>query len=224
MARRTVSNANLVPGIKPGKTGVVQVESNLHQLTTALAAATTELNTDIDAAILSAKGQIVTRARKKLELGEVRRPSESGEGADGRRQTGRFTFGSGSTFESRTIKISDTNQGFGFPDVARADERTEGAWRAIEWGIPGARSGPRDYHFSGMEQFFITKKHRLPKRFQFTSTSPSLAILKLNVGPVRTKPGAGYEGKHFIEKAWQETLEVMTRDYRRITNESFKGW
>ncbi len=224
MGQRDLDRAvgNLSRGVVGTKSGI-EIKDNFYQLSVLLAAATRNLNGDIDQGIRRAKGEVVGRARSHFTA-DTKRPAEKGQGAGGRRMTGRFTFGDGQTFETRSIKISEEERGFGFPQVAKADTRTEGVWRALEWGLPGTEHRTSSPHFSDLGRFHIKSAHRLPRRFQFTSRSPSSAILKLNVGPERTKPGAGFEGKHFIEQAWVETLLVLSRGYERIGREAFKAW
>lgn len=67
----------------------------------------------------------------------IERPMHSatrGDGPYGRnRVSGKFTFGSNLTFIGKLIDKS-TIQGFGYPDVNRADQRTQGVWRFLEEG------------------------------------------------------------------------------------------
>ncbi len=225
MGQREIENslANLQRGFQPGKDGIV-FEDNMFQLGTLLAAATKDLNGSIDAALVRVRGDVMNRAEDYFRA-ETKRPAESGEGAGGRRQTGNFTFGEGATFESREVSISPENRGFGFPDVSRADSRTSGVWRALEFGLPGTRNSAESIHFSGLTRFHVTKVHRLPERYEFTSFNSQTAVLRLNTPRIRdVRLGAGFEGKHFIERAWVDTLQVFTRDYKRIGINAFKAW
>lgn len=217
------SLANLIGGFKPGQGGIV-FEDNMHQLGTLLAAATKDLNGDIDAALTRVRGSVMTRAEDYFRA-DTKRPAESGEGEGGRRQTGNFTFGDGATFESREVSISPENRGFGFPDVSRADTRTRGVWRALEFGLPGTRNSAESIHFAGLTRFHVTKVHRLPERYEFTSFNSQTAVLRLNTPRIRdVRFGAGFEGKHFIERAWVDTLAAFTRDYKRIGINAFKAF
>jgi len=227
MGQREVEAAasNLVPGFegKPGQDGIV-FENNIFKLGTLLAAATKDLNGSIDAALIRARGHVMTGAEAYFQA-SIKRPAESGEGEGGRRMTGRFTFGEGATFESRDVKISDDHRGFGFPDTTQADQITEGVWRALEFGLPGTEHSAESIHFSGLTQFHVTGRHRLPERYEFTTRSPSSAVLKLNTPRVRdVRFGSGFEGKHFIEQAWVDTINVFSRDYKRIGDDAFKAW
>ncbi len=208
-------------GFQSGTSGIVRLSDNTFQLGTALAAGTKDLNGDIDAALIRARGDVMRRARTHFES-DIKRPAESGQGAGGRRQTGRFTFGEGATFESRDVRISEENRGFGFPDSARADQATKGVWRALEFGLPGTKHDAQSIRFGGLTQFHITKPHRLPNRYEFSSRNPASAVLQLGGRSRKTRFGAGFEGKHFIERAWIETLEVFTREYKQIGRNAFK--
>lgn len=225
MGQREIDNslANLQRGFQPGKDGIV-FEDNMFQLGTLLAAATKDLNGEINAALVRVRGDVMTRAEDYFRA-NIKRPAESGEGEGSRRQTGNFTFGEGSTFESREVSISPENRGFGFPDVSRADTRTGGIWRALEFGLPGTRNTAESIHFSDLTKFHIKKVHRLPKRYEFTTFNSQTAVLRLNTPRERdVRFGAGFEGKHFIERAWVDTLSVFTRDYKRIGINAFKAW
>lgn len=215
--------SNLVGGFKKGESGIV-LEGNLFRLGTLLAAATKDLNGNINAALTRARGAVMNRA-EDFFYEDIKRPAESGEGQGGRRQTGRFTFGDGATFESREVSISEDNRGFGFPDISRADTRTNGVWRALEFGLPGTRHSAESIRFSGLTQFHVTRPHRLPERYEFTTFNASTAVLRLNTPRKRdVRFGAGFEGKHFIERAWIHTLDVFQRDYQRIGVNAFKAW
>lgn len=225
MGQREIENslANLQRGFQPGKDGIVFTD-NMYQLGTLLAAATKDLNGDINAALTRVRGSVMTRAEDYFRA-NILRPAESGEGAGGRRQTGNFTFGEGATFESREVSISPENRGFGFPDVSRADGRTDGVWRALEFGLPGTRHTAESIHFEGLTQFHVTKVHRLPLRYEFTSFNSQTAVLRLNTPRVRdVQLGAGFEGKHFIERAWIDTLAAFTRDYKQIGVNAFRAF
>lgn len=226
MGRRELDKAanNLVPGHKPGKSGIIQTKNNLDVLATALAASTLDMNGEINAVLNNAKGQVVKRARSYFTA-DTKRPSERGQGQEGRRQTTNFTFGAGGAFQTRTIKISDDERGFGFPDVATADTATDRVWRSLEFGLPGTKHGATQIHFTQMSQFFPHGSHLLPRRFIFSSTVPSAAVLILNKGPKRdSREGGGFEGKHFIEQAWFDAIEAMTRDFKIVQANAFKAF
>jgi len=199
-------------------------QDNFHQLGTVLAAGTKDLNGDIDKALIRARGAVM-RTAARLFREDIKRPAESGQGAGGRRMTGRFTFGAGKTFESRDVRISDENRGFGFPDWTRADAATQGIWRALEFGLPGTEHSAQSIHFGGLTQFHISKPHRLPQRYEFTTRTPSTAVLRLNTFRDRdVRFGAGFEGKHFIERAWIHTIDSFTREYKQIGLNAFRAF
>lgn len=217
---------NLVPGFKPGKVSGIQfnVKSNLFELATALAAATKDLGKDAIAVTRAGARYVTVQAR--LHFAEdIKRPAERGEGAGGRRETGHFTFGGSGAFVQRDIKISDTEFGFGFPDVAQADARTNFVWRSLEFGLPGTRNRSSTLHFAELSQFFPQGTHQLPRRFKFSSDSPSSAVLLLGQGQFRNiREGAGFAGKHFIEQAWNDFFTNWTREYDKVTDRAFRAW
>lgn len=56
----------------------------------------------------------------------------------GDRATGNFTFGDSGTFKGHLFE-SGPVQGIGFPDIERADQRTDKAWRVLEQGTESLR-------------------------------------------------------------------------------------
>lgn len=215
--------ASLAKTAKRGESGIF-FEDNFFRLGTVLAAATKELNVDIDKALIRARGAVMLTA-EKIFRSDILRPAESGQGEGGRRQTGRFTFGKGATFESRDVKISDEERGFGFPDWTQADQRTNKIWRALEFGLPGTKHSAESIRFGGLTQFHITKPHRLPQRYEFTTRSPGTSVLRVNGFRDReVQFGSGAAGKHFIELAWIHTLDTFTRDYKQIGLNAFRAF
>jgi len=97
---------------------------------------------------------------KKNFVAKIERPAHSaslGRAEYGRnRVSGKFTFGKGLTFEGRLLPKSPTIQGFGYPDVGRADKATKGVWRFLEEGAeyPAALGG-RPWPFGGRAAFFV---------------------------------------------------------------------
>ncbi len=226
LEREAQQMQNLVAGFKPGKVSGIQfnVKSNLFELATALAAATRDLGKDA-IAVTRAGARYVTGQARLHFLEDIKRPAERGQGAGGRRETGHFTFGGSGAFVQRDIKISDTEFGFGFPDVAQADARTNFVWRSLEFGLPGTRNRSTYLQFSELSQFFPQGTHKLPRRFKFSSESRSSAVLLVGEGRFRNiREGGGFEGKHFIEKAWQDFFANWTREYDQVTNRAFRAW
>lgn len=215
--------ASLARTAKRGESGIF-FEDNFFRLGTVLAAATKDLNGDIDKALIRARGAVMQTA-EKIFRSDIQRPAESGQGEGGRRQTGKFTFGKGATFESRDVKISDEERGFGFPDWTQADQRTNKIWRALEFGLPGTKHSAESIRFGGLTQFHITKPHRLPQRYEFTTRSPGTSVLRVNGFRDReVQFGSGAAGKHFIELAWIHTLDTFTRDYKQIGLNAFRAF
>jgi hypothetical protein len=119
---------------------------------------------------------------------------------------------------------TDGLYGFGWPDIDKADAATDFVWRTLEYGLAGTRAnrdgelrGPGSSRFPENQYLVPTGFHRMPRRFQFTTDSPSDSYLFLNKHvPERLPPGgAGIEGKHFIEDAFIEALEVMAGRYKK---------
>ncbi len=225
LEREAKQLANLTPGFKPGKSGIqLNVESNLFELSTALAAATRDLGKDA-IAVTRAGARYVTGQARKYFNEEVKRPAERGEGAGGRRETGHFTFGGGGAFQQRDLKISDTEYGFGFPDVATADAATNFVWRSLEFGLPGTKHSSSYVQFAELSQFFPKGSHLLPRRFRFSSESRAAAVLQVGEGRYRNiRTGGGFEGKHFIERAWMDFFANWTREYDKVTDRAFRAW
>lgn len=124
------------------------------------------------------------QAKSNFESRLGRRKGEHGQ-RPGRRQTGKFTFGSrgGGAFVGLIIKDEKNFvSGFGYPNVAVADRRTKYVWRTLEYGL-----NPHADAVSGGE---ITRgglrmatevpigKHLMPVRFTFTTSNPATSKLK----------------------------------------------
>jgi hypothetical protein len=154
-----------------------------------------------------------------------RRPGESGEGAERGRQTDKFTFGgkdqAGNAFYGGTFKVSEHKFGFGYPDVAHADKATNYVWRSLEYGLLSPHSLFGDGTFFHLSE----SKHNLPNKYFFTTTAPSTSSLRVLRKGQNTQgqqilkggegAGAGFEGKHFIEGAWQSYLETIGSNWKK---------
>ena len=217
----------LSSGFKKGRGIKFNAESNLYELATALAASTTKLNKSAVATTTRAGRYLVSHARNYFEA-DVKRPSESGFGAGGRRLTGKFTFGGdGGAFRAVTDQISDTEFTIGFPDIETADNRTKykptgsPVWRSLEFGL--APTGPSFLEFAELSQFFPRGSHILPRRFFFTAPLGDIhSVLIPGKGPKHpTRRGAGFEGKHFIEQAWMDFFNYYEGRYQRVLEDAF---
>jgi hypothetical protein len=172
---------------------------------------------------------VVGRAAASNFHSSIRRPGEQGRGAERGRRTGDFTFGdkdSGNTFHGNVFEIKEGVFGFGYPNVSTADSKTKYVWRSLEFGLSGTQNAPET--ILGDASLFPRGTHILPKRFYFTTGSPSNAVLVIpkkfaRKGPEgqtilkggKANPGAGFEGKHFIERAWLSTLERLPQVWKR---------
>jgi hypothetical protein len=211
---------------KKGHGGMIRVDDNLDKVGAALAMATRDLLDNIHFVHLGYFSALSNAALRNFES-DIQRPMESGEGGGGRRETGNFTFGrrSGGAFVGVFVEPNGKRgalQGFGYPDVDKADAATNGVWRSLEMGLEGRHHLPSTYS-DDMFRFRPKGTHIMPKQFyDFTSTSPSEAVLYFGGKRTRrTRAGAGFEGKHFIEKAWMEVTSRIEGDYENIARVAF---
>jgi hypothetical protein len=165
-------------------------------------------------------GGINSRAKANFEA-IVKRPGETGEGKERGRQTGNFTFGrkgvAGVAFSGNTFEHSKGVFGFGYPNISQADKKTNYVWRSLEYGLAGIHHKPTSFFANPS---FPQGEHKLPKRFYFTSGSPTNS--KFRVAKKYSRKGrqgqtllksppiepGGIEGKHFIESAWLDYLAI----------------
>jgi hypothetical protein len=180
------------------------------------------------------RSQDLYRLAEGYFTAEVRRPTSSGD-RSGERMTGRFTFGSGQTFQASVIEDkANTVYGIGFPKVDVADARTDFVWRALEFGLPGTEHGSASPE--GPQGF-----HRLPASFHWDPATGRGARLVLGRDPkdrfrkkgarntrVRRKNvdrGAGFEAKNrgqgFIRPAMRDMSRQLPREYSRLFAQSF---
>lgn len=203
--------------------GIVQNKDNLYAVGSAMALATKNLIDGISNRHVGYFSALSNAALRNFRS-DIQRPMESGQGLGGRRQTGNFTFGrrAGGAFVGLLIQPEGKKgavQGFGYPDVDKADAATNGVWRALEMGLSGLNHLPT-YYSEEMGRFRPTGDHTLPSRYQFSSPHPSSAYLYL-AGPPRKRAGRGFEGKHFIEDAWREVTKNVPEDYESIARKTF---
>jgi len=188
-------------------------------------ALTTKIGKNSVEAAASNLGTLTRRAEARFNASTLR-PGEKGVGSGGRRQTGNFTFGTkaGGSFTGTQFVTEEGLYGFGWPNIDKADALTNFVWRSLEFGLAGTRPnsrgqlrGPGHSRFPENAHLVPTGFHRMPRRFMFTSESPSNSYLFLNKSaPERMPPGgAGIEGKHFIEDAFIESIEIMAGRYKK---------
>ncbi len=206
-------------------TGMVQMSNNLYHVGSAMALAVKDMTKSVHFKHLGYMSALSNAAYRNL-YSDIRRPAESGVGSDGRRQTGNFTFGARAkgAFVGVNLTPEGKNgsvQGFGYPDVDRADEATQGVWRALEMGLSGTAHMP-SFYSEDMGRYAPTGSHVMPPKYEFSSPDPSSAYLYLGGKRKRkTRAGAGFEGKHFIELAWREVTANVEGDYENIARIAF---
>lgn len=200
------------------------------KLTTALQAAPTEFAKQSRYAAARNVGTVNTKARQYFE-GNILRPQEKGLRAGGSggkgRQTGNFTFGArgGGTFSGDVLTAKGGIIGFGYPNIPKADAATSGVWRVQEFGLKGRSHSPSSLF--GDTSLASKGSHILPERYQFGDQGGERQtgqgqIMIIGRGPIRNREGAGYEGKHFIENAWIESLYIISKRYRDATERTIR--
>lgn len=201
------------------------------KLVTALEAAPTEFAKQSKNAAGRNVGTVNSKAREYFE-GNILRPQERGLRAGGSgghgRQTTNFTFGArgGGAFSGSVLTAKGGIIGFGYPNVPKADAATSGVWRVQEYGLKGTRHAPSSLF--GDTSLASKGEHILPKRYQFgddtdeRGTGQGQIMLIGPQFPKRNREGAGYEGKHFIENAWIESLYIISDRYRDATDRTMR--
>ena len=203
-------------------------ENGFRRMSTAIQALPVNLKKNTQQSAVRAVGTIGRLAASNFH-GSIRRPGEQGEGTERGRKTGKFTFGnkdSGAAFHGSVFEVNKGLFGFGYPFIPHADARTDYVWRSLEYGLPGTRNAATT--LLGDASLFPKGEHKLPRRFYFSTPSPSSAILVIpkkfaRKGSQKQKilkggssnPGAGFEGKHFIEEAWIEMREKLPEKWRQ---------
>jgi hypothetical protein len=166
----------------------------------------------------------VRNAAEENFLSDIRRPNEQSSHPE-RRETGNFTFGpkdSGSAFQGTVFETSKKGLfGFGFPNIQQADSITNFVWRSLEYGLRGTEHEPSALISTSPP--FPTGTHVLPRRYFFTTYQPSSAVLVMpkkfaRKGPRgqdihKGGPGKGIPGKHFIERAWLQSLDRINNKW-----------
>jgi len=167
----------------------------------------------------------LTRFAEANFKASTKRPGEKGV-RPGIRETGNFEFGTraGGSFTGTMFELEKGVFGFGWPDIDKADAATNYVWRSLEYGLAGTLAnsrgvmhGPGHSRYPENQHLVPTGFHRMPRKFMFSTDNPRTSFLiTKNYLPAREPPGgAGIEGKHFIEDAFEEAAEIMIGRYRK---------
>lgn len=225
-----------------GRSGVLRVklDANLKGMPTALNVEVGKIRENLNAVHAEFLLRVKNAAEENFRR-DIKRPAERGEGEGGRRQTGNFTFGTtaGGAFVGQLFQDGNV-YGFGYPDIQRADQATERVWRALEYGLSGTKRFPRTLGTPFMTNpAFPERQHKMPLRYHFTSPSPKSSVLVLGGGANYTyfwrrnnymgfagrKTGAGIEGKHFLELAFDEVAgnrQLVRKGYQAAVQKAIK--
>ena len=169
-------------------------------------------------------GTLTRRAEARFR-GSIKRPGEKGV-RGGIRETGHFEFGTsaGGDFVGDLFEAEKGVFGFGWPNIDKADAATNYVWRSLEYGLAGTLAnsrgvlhGPGRSRYPENQHLVPTGFHRMPRKYMFSTDNPrSSFLIQRNYFPPKVPPGgAGIEGKHFIEDAFDESLEIMAGRYKR---------
>ena len=206
---------------------------------TAIQAAERDIEKNTKQAAVRAIGTLSHRSKSIFESNKER-PQESGWRPEDR-MTGRFGFGrrdaDSKAFVGRVFTDDSKRLGFGFPDVAQADAKTNYVWRSLEFGLKGSKHEPTTISDLVGESFFPTKPMRLPNSFYFRprfkgveggrSTGPGRSpddVMHLGGPFKRTKRPKGIKGKHFIEQAWISSTPEITKRFEKAIVSAFDSF
>lgn len=229
---------NLIPG---GRGAAIRVEwQGIQQTAFLLAAICNEkLPGTLNASHTRMMGVVGKRAEANFE-GSIRRPNERGE-RGGPRETGHFTFGKdqGGAFIGVPIRPDSPGgkkdeYGFGYPNIKVADQKTNFVWRALEFGLTGAKYTAVNNEFAprGIAKF--------PSRFTFlpfrsgppngslvpkgSGSAPSGTLVTPKGRVLKTVAHPGIKPKLFITNAFNETVGGMDREYQTVLATTFKDF
>lgn len=134
------------------------------------------------------------------------------------RASGKFTFGPGGTFTGSLLKNLGPNiSGFGYPIIERAEKRTNGAWRALEFGRPAFTMPPG---------FWIGERQGRDSRGRFTQAREGVVRSRFKGihdrfaptprGPEMEARG-GIQAKQFITTAFEDVVDrYVEPEYRKL--------
>lgn len=134
------------------------------------------------------------------------------------RASGKFTFGPGATFTGSLLRNLGPNiSGFGYPNIKRAEERTNGAWRALEFGRPaftmppGFWIGERQSR-DARGRFGPNRRMAVRERFK-----PIYDAFAPHPRGIPTLEARGIEAKQFITTAFEYVVERFVEpEYQRL--------
>lgn len=127
------------------------------------------------------------------------------------RATGRFTFGPGRTFRGNLINENNgLITGVGYPIMSVADARTDGAWRALEFGMSFIRMP------AGVWRDFAG--NIAPTR------EPSSAYPVFTPTSRVARPRRSFIlDKRFLRDAFDQVVNELDGDYQRIVDRDWRG-
>lgn len=218
-------------GFRPSSGLTVEVDG-LQQTAFLLARVTNEeLPKNMNAYHARQIGVLTQRARQNFEE-SVTRPNESGARVHAR-MSGRFVFGGDSgTFRGKIINEPSTDQyGFGYPDIATADRRTNYVWRTLEFGLaphPQAIKHP----------FAPIGRAKFPSKFTFlpfsggggvftprgAGSGPSGVLVTPRGRVIRRVPHPGIAPRQFITRAFEALTQTVVEGYSTVTAQTYKDF
>ena len=224
----------------------IRASDNWFQIPTMFTVATTEFRENLHA-VHARHIRTLDEIAEGIFLSSKIREGETGVRPGGGRmgrQTGRFSFGGrASAFQGR-LSEEGKKIGFGWPDIDTADRATEFVWRSLEFGLWGSKHRPEARTQAG-SQVMPRGHHELPRRFSFVGGGPKTSTMVIGGGNTRqfsqrhrsvlrtTREqeegtdktiGAGIQGKHFIEGAWEQAKIGDPKRYREVVKKSFRAF
>ena len=129
-----------------------------------------------------------------------------------RRATGKF-FGPREIAFHSVVYDLKTTQGFGWPNIDKADKITDGAWRSLELGLPPGRHRMPPYVWIDREG---NKAERGEGGVIFAPTGRT----------AWSNRGGGIDAWNFLRDGFHDVvkMEKMTKTYREIFRNRFKRY
>ena len=208
----------------------LRFSANTQPVITAIQKAEKAIGENASQAAVRAIGTLSQRSKNIFESNKLR-PQETGW-REGDRMTGRFGFGrrdaDSKAFVGRVF-TDDTKPvgrlGFGFPDVAQADAKTNYVWRSLEFGLRGTEHSPSTLSDLVDRSLFPKKPMKLPKHYYFRPQFKGGGDVMHLGGPKapKVKP-RGIKGKHFIEQAWLQSVPEINNRFERALVAAFDSF